>query len=88
MAQDVLVGDGTNKIQAFALSSGNVNIESGSVSGVVAVHCVDAGAIIITWADGGDPDTIDMTEGQDFAINKAASVAVSSGKFHRMVKDA
>ena len=74
-----------NKIQAFVLSKGYINLETGVIVGVEGASCVSDGDIIITWPDGTD-DTISCIQGDQFVIENAVSIEVDSGKFHLLKK--
>ena len=67
-------------IQAFAPREGFCNLTTGTHKGSVA-HCAADGDLIFTWKSG-DTDTIACLAGDDLAINRTATVTVSSGTFH------
>lgn len=68
-------------IQAFMLKRGQVNLTSGTLTGVSLMHCAAAGEITVTFADASD-ETIVCYAGDDFAIEPGASVVIDSGTFH------
>ncbi len=66
-------------IQAFELLDGKVNITGGMIDVKTLVHCVEDAVIDVHFPKG--VETIDMTAGQDYAINDL-KVEVKSGKVH------
>lgn len=68
-----------NVIQAMPLVENKVNLISGAHDVENLIHCVEDGAVTITWATN-TTASIDMLAGQDFAFT--GTVSVASGKFH------
>ena len=69
------------KVQAFPLQSGRVNLTTGLVAGIARAFCVANGTIDVIW-QGASAVTITMTAGMEFSILNADSVEVASGTFH------
>lgn len=69
--------------QIFTLQPGNTAVTTGTVPGVVALHCVSYGDLVITYPTG-DEETITFSDGDQFGFEQPVSVSVSSGEFHFM----
>ena len=70
-------------LPVFSLQPGLLNLTSGIHKAESILHCNLDGAVTLTWTTPGvPPTTVNVLEGQDFAIYEADTVEIISGDFH------
>lgn len=72
-----------NRVQAFPLTNGRVNLTSGIYTGSV-IYCATDGSFDLTFNKETEPVTIAMIEGGVFAIPVGSKIDLTdtTGKFH------
>ena len=68
-------------VQAFPLTKGKVNLETGTHSDVMLIRCIVDGDITVNW-DSESNSTISCVVGDDYSVDPGTTIEIVSGKFH------